>query len=137
MTVLTPTRGDERLIEELVQEHADKDGAKLQLALTYTPSDRPDELVLFEIIQGFADNSVSYEEEFVKVWIGPATGIQLDSGRDLYISLTSTAEFQLALQNGWKSVGEILAAIPSVRIVRSTDDGNFFYRQLKNRAGGE
>lgn len=111
MPTLSLPKHDEELISELVEGHRRIESQPLRLALAYRPADRRDDLVLFEVTQGFGGGRVSHDRDLLKVWVAPSPNFRLEGVNDFYLLLTNPDEFGEALAGKWPQIDDIKRGI--------------------------
>ncbi|MCC7491122.1 MAG: hypothetical protein IT204_02180 [Fimbriimonadaceae bacterium] len=97
-------------LQALVDEHRTLDDHQLLLAAWCQLGDRPDELVLFEIADGFGGNWVLGEEFYSLCW-DRWGGLELPGDGLFRIILTNPVEWSAAVERRWASFLELATAL--------------------------
>jgi hypothetical protein len=115
----------ERNVRLLVEEHKTLKDEPLVLAVYYAPERNPEDVFLFEVIEGFGGGSVDPERTLFEVTYGPSSGFPMEAGQRLHLILTNPEEFRTAARDGWSLLGELKGAVGKDRakVVFSTEDG--------------
>jgi hypothetical protein len=98
-------------VKSLVVEHRKLKDEPLVLALYYAPDREPQDIFIFEIIDGFGADSVDPERNLFEVAYASNAAFPLKQGQKLHLVLTNRKEVKVAFQDGWGGSQEIRDAI--------------------------
>jgi hypothetical protein len=98
-------------LEELVGEHVKFEDEPLVLAIYYQPERDPQDVFLFEVIEGFGGESVDVDHELFEVTYRSSSGFDLAPGQSLHLVLTNPTEYQRAAEEHWPALDELRAAV--------------------------
>jgi hypothetical protein len=98
-------------VKSLVVEHRELKDEPLVLALYYAPDREPQDIFIFEIIDGFGVDSVDPEKNLFEVTYASNAAFPLEQGQKLHLVLTNRKEVKVAFQDGWGGTREIRDAI--------------------------
>lgn len=101
----------EREMKQLVLEHLDLHDEPLLLAIYYKPQREQQDLFLFEVIGNFGDGGVDSDKTLFEVTYASTTGLPLEKGQYLHLVLTNPRELEIAIQENWERIAELLAAV--------------------------
>jgi hypothetical protein len=110
MAVATPQRELPQL-RKLVEEHRQLADEPLLLAVYFEPKRNPEDVFLFEIIDGFAGGRVDEERKLFEVSYSGTESFPMMPGKKLHLVLTNPTEFEAACQEDWPSLREIREAV--------------------------
>ena len=101
----------ETQIRELTKQHRELEDEPLHLAISYAPQRDPQDIFLFEVIGG-AD-SISPDKVLFETTFASTPGFPMANGQQLHLILTNQRQLEMALDEEWPSVREIVDAIRS------------------------
>jgi hypothetical protein len=101
----------ESQIRRLTEQHCELDGEPLHLAISYAPGRDQQDIFLLEVIGGNGAERVSLDRELFETTFASAPGFPMPPTQRLHLVLTNRHEFDVALDEKWPSVVEILDAI--------------------------
>lgn len=110
-TTKAPSGALTRAIDRLVKRHRSMKDEPLLLAIHYRPRRRPQDVFLFEVIEGFGAGKIDSERELFEVTYSDPSGFPLKAGQRLHLLLTNPQEFERAVAENWKSLAELRGAI--------------------------
>jgi hypothetical protein len=97
-------------IRQLAEQHRQLKDEPLHLALSYGPEREPQDIFLLEVVGGNGDRLAEDRELFETVFT-PSSGFPLGAGQKLHLLLTTPAELETALREGWPSAKEVRGAV--------------------------
>jgi hypothetical protein len=98
-------------IEALINQHRRLQDEPLLLAIYYEPGRLPQDIFVFEVIDGFGAGSIDPDQELFEVTYNSTPGFPLPPGRRLHLVLTNPQEFAVAAQGNWPLLAELREAI--------------------------
>jgi hypothetical protein len=101
----------EQPLRRLVADHLKLRDEPLKLALYYAPAREPQDIFLFEVIEGFGANGISPDHELFEVAYADRTGFPLEPGQHLHLILTNPNELKVAFENHWANAMEVRDAV--------------------------
>ena len=101
----------ELLRDLVVNDHTKIDGEPLLLAVYYASASAPEEESLFEVADNFGYGEPSEDKHIFQIQFGPSPNFPLPNEDCLRLSLTSPAEFRMAVEEGWPEVKDLQDAI--------------------------
>ena len=101
--------------EQLVEEHRQLRDEPLLLAISYQPQRDPDDLFLFEIVDGFGAGRIGEDRKFFEVTFASSPSFPMKPRQRLHLILTNPEEFQVADREDWPALEEIREAVRAKR----------------------
>ncbi len=101
----------ETQLRELTKQHRELEDEPLHLAISYAPQRDPHDIFLLEVIGG--TDSISPDKELFETTFASTPGFTMPDGQQLHLILTNLREFEMALDEEWPSVREVVDAIRS------------------------
>jgi hypothetical protein len=125
----------EAQIRELTKQHRELEDEPLHLAISYAPRRDPQDIFLFEVIGG--TDSISPDRELFETAFASTLGFPMDAGQQLHLILTNLHEFEMALDEEWPSVREIVDAIRSgdYKILYDDETGKSILNRIQSEIG--
>jgi hypothetical protein len=103
----------ESQIRRLTEQHRELEDEPLHLAISYAPKRDQEDIFLLEAIGGNGGDSVNPDKELFETTFASAPGFPMALTQRLHLVLTNRHELDVALDERWQSVGEIVDAISS------------------------
>lgn len=128
----------ESAIRQLAEQHRQLKDESLHLALSYGPDREQQDIFLFEVIGGngerFSDDRQLFETVFTS-----SPGFPMSAGQELHLVLTTPAEFETALREGWPSANEIRSAVEegNSRVLHTDEIGQRILDSLQSETRRE
>lgn len=94
-------------VKALVEEHRELKDEPLLLAVYYAPERQPQDVFLFEIVDGFGNNDVDPDREMFEVTYAATPALPLAADQELHLIITNPTELKVALEQGWELVTEL------------------------------
>ena len=125
----------ETQIRELTKQHRELEDEPLHLAISYAPQRDPQDIFLFEVIGG-AD-SISPDKVLFETTFASTPGFPMANGQQLHLILTNQRQLEMALDEEWPSVREIVDAIRSgdYKILCEDETGKTILKQIQSKIG--
>ena len=125
----------ETQLGELTKQHRELEDEPLHLAISYAPQRDPQDIFLLEVIGG-AD-SISPDKELFETTFASTPGFPMANGQQLHLILTNLREFEMALDDEWPSVREIVDAIRSgdYKILYEDETGKTILKRIQPEIG--
>ena len=101
----------ESQIRHLIEQHLELVDEPLQLAVSYAPERDQDDIFLLEVVGGIGGDSVDPEKELFETTFASAPSFPMPLDQRLHLVLTGKHELEVALDEKWPSVREILDAV--------------------------
>ena len=126
----------ETSIRDLVESHKELEEEKLLFAVYFEPNRKEclRDVFLFEVFDGWHQNTVSAERDFWEVIYGPTEAFPMDRGQQLHLILTNPVELEVGLNENWPLACEIRSAVKQKNYDLIFCDSN--YCSLWERLGG-
>jgi hypothetical protein len=125
----------EKAVRRLVEHHRKLKDERLLLAVYFNPQRKPvEDVCLFEILEGFGPDEPDPEDaDLFQFGYGNTPGFPLPEGVNLRMVLTNPAEFERAVAENWKAVGELRAARKAREaiVLHSEGEGKKLWELLK------
>ena len=102
-----------RDVEALVDQHRLLRDEPLLLAIYYEPPREPQDIFIFEVIDGFGAGAIDADQKLFEVTYSSTPGLPLPNGRRLRLVLTNPLEFAVAARERWPLIDELREAIRS------------------------
>jgi hypothetical protein len=102
----------ESSIRQLTEQHSQLQDEPLHLAVSYGPERKQQDIFLFEVIGG-NDRRLCEDHELFETVFTSTSGFPMRTDQNLHLVLTTPAEWETALREGWPSAEEIRKAIAS------------------------
>ncbi|HEY3282655.1 MAG TPA: hypothetical protein VGN26_10310 [Armatimonadota bacterium] len=114
-------------VKRLVEQHRDLKDEPLVLAVYFRKDGEPHVL---EVVQGFGLDQVNEDGELFRVAFGTSRAFPLYENDSLHLILTNPKEIQVAINEGWADLGDVLSAIRVGAATDVFDDGSEDARRI-------
>ena len=111
MASLVLDQADDQTLKHLVLDHQNLEAQPLHLAVAFRSPQTKDELTLLEVADNFSDNQVSEDKQFLRVWVAQSPEFFFHETQDLFLLLTSSREFEVALKEKWDQVSQLQLSV--------------------------
>ena len=103
--------GFERQVQNLARQHRKSNKDRLRLAVYFAPPRRAKrDIFLFEVIDGFGNDTVDSERNLFEFGYGSTPAFPLAPGTSLRMVLTNPNELNEAVRDDWKGIEKLRAA---------------------------
>jgi hypothetical protein len=122
----------ESAIRQLTEQHRQLKDEPLHLALSYGPDREQQDIFLLEVIGGNGDR-LSDDRELFETVFNSTSGFPMSTSQRLHLVLTTPAELETALREGWPSANEIRRAVEwgDYRVLHTDEVGQRLLDQLQ------
>jgi hypothetical protein len=100
-----------RQVEALVNHHRALRDEPLLLAIYYEPGRDPQDIFIFEVIEGFGAGAIDPDQNLFEVTYNSTSSFPLPPGRRLRLVLTNPQEFAVAARDNWPLLAELRDAV--------------------------
>jgi len=124
----------EQSVQKLVDQHRKLRNGHLHLAVYLAPAKRPKrDIYLFEVIDNFGGGHIDSGKKLFTFAYGSTPGFPLPENVRLWMILTNPVEFDTAIQENWKRVGEIRDAqrAGNALVLYADTKGKKFWNKIK------
>jgi hypothetical protein len=98
-------------LQQLVATHRELQDEPLLLAVHYVPSRNPNDVFLFEVVDGFGANRVTDEQDLFEVGFPSDLLFPVQATGQLRLILTNPVEFDVANRDHWAKLEELRQAV--------------------------
>lgn len=125
----------EAAIRQLTEQHRQLKDEPLHLAVSYGPQREQQDIFLFEVIDG-DDRRLCTDHELFETVFTSHSGFPMRADQNLHLVLTTPAELETALHEGWPSAEEIRKAIASgdYRVLHADEVGQRLLNSLHSQS---